>query len=73
MLQCDVRQFFPSIDHAILRAILARKDPADRRDVAGGSILDSGVGVLAKPTIWSIFPAMTCWRRCGREACPSAT
>ncbi len=25
VLQCDLRQFFPSIDHAILRAILARK------------------------------------------------
>jgi RNA-directed DNA polymerase len=25
VLQCDVRQFFPSVDHAILRAILARK------------------------------------------------
>lgn len=24
VLQCDLRQFFPSIDHAILRAILAR-------------------------------------------------
>jgi len=25
VLQCDIRQFFPAIDHAILRAILARK------------------------------------------------
>ncbi|MCP4536636.1 MAG: hypothetical protein GY832_05775 [Chloroflexi bacterium] len=25
VLQCDIRQFFPSIDHAILRDILARK------------------------------------------------
>lgn len=47
VLQCDLRQFFPSIDHAILRSILARKiaDPdvlwlVDR-------ILESGVGVLA--------------------------
>jgi retron-type reverse transcriptase len=46
VLACDVRQFFPSIDHTILRRILARKlaDPGvlwllDR-------ILDSGVGVL---------------------------
>jgi retron-type reverse transcriptase len=46
VLQCDLRQFFPSIDHAILRSILARKigDPdvlwlVDR-------ILESGVGVL---------------------------
>ncbi len=46
VLQIDVRQFFPSIDHAILREILARKitDPdvmwlVDR-------ILESGVGVF---------------------------
>ncbi len=25
VLQCDLRQFFPSIDHALLRRILARK------------------------------------------------
>jgi RNA-directed DNA polymerase len=25
VLQCDIRQFFPSIDHAILRSMLARK------------------------------------------------
>ncbi len=25
VLQCDLRQFFPSIDHAVLRAALARK------------------------------------------------
>jgi len=47
VLQCDVRQFFPSIDHQILHGILARHivDPdvlwlADR-------ILKSGVGVLS--------------------------
>ena len=47
-LQCDVRQFFPSIDHAILRQTLSRKlhDPdllwlIDR-------ILASGVGVLSE-------------------------
>ena len=28
VLPCDVRQFFPSVDHAILRRILARKLPA---------------------------------------------
>jgi hypothetical protein len=46
-LQCDVVQFFPAIDHALLRQTLARKlrDPdllwlVDR-------ILESGVGVLA--------------------------
>lgn len=47
VLQCDVRQFFPSVDHEILHTILARKI-ADR-DVLWlvEKILDSGVGVLA--------------------------
>jgi RNA-directed DNA polymerase len=47
VLQCDVEQFFPSVDLALLRSILARKiaDPdvlwlADR-------IMDGGAGVLA--------------------------
>ncbi len=43
VLQCDVRQFFPSLDHAVLRDILWRKvaDPAVRwlidRILAGGA------------------------------------
>lgn len=47
VLQCDVRQFFPSIDHAILRQTLARKI-ADK-DVVWlvDQILASGIGVLA--------------------------
>lgn len=48
VLQCDVRQFFPSIDHAILRALLAAKiaDP----DVLAliDLILASGRGVLSE-------------------------
>ena len=47
VLQCDVRQFFPAVDNAILRGILARKigDP----DVMWlvNLILSSGVGVLS--------------------------
>ncbi|RLC70958.1 MAG: RNA-dependent DNA polymerase [Chloroflexi bacterium] len=56
VLQCDVRQFFPSIDHAILRSILARKigDPdvmwlVDR-------ILGSGAGVLSEAYDMVYFP-----------------
>jgi hypothetical protein len=48
VLPCDVRQYFPAIDHAILRRILARKlrDP----DVMWlvDQILASGVGVLSE-------------------------
>jgi RNA-directed DNA polymerase len=56
VLQCDVKQFFPSIDHAILRARLARwiADPdilwlIDR-------VLGSGVGVLAEEYEMQWFP-----------------
>lgn len=56
VLQADVRQFFPSIDHAILRDILARKisDP----DVLWlvEVILQSGVGVLAEQYEMAWFP-----------------
>lgn len=46
VLQCDLRQFFPSVDHEVLRAILARKilDP----EVMGliDAILAGGAGIL---------------------------
>ena len=47
-LQCDLRQYFPSIDHAILRDILARK--ISDQDVLGliDRILESGAGVLSE-------------------------
>jgi len=56
VLPCDVRQFFPSIDHAILRGILSRTiaDP----DVLWliDRILASGVGVLAEEYEMRWFP-----------------
>jgi hypothetical protein len=47
VLPCDVRQFFPSIDHAVLRSILARHlaDPAVMGLV--DRILEGGAGVLS--------------------------
>ena len=56
VLQCDIRQFFPSIDHAVLWDILARKiqDP----DVVWlvDRILESGVGVLSEEYEMVYFP-----------------
>jgi hypothetical protein len=56
VLQCDVRQYFPSVDHAILRSILARKiaDP----DVLWliDRILESGERVLADEYTMVYFP-----------------
>ena len=55
-LKCDVKQFFPSIDHAILRGLLARRirDP----NVMGliDLILASGVGVLDSEYTMQWFP-----------------
>lgn len=58
-LQCDVRQFFPSIDHAILRKELTRliadEDVLWLCDV----ILQSGVGVLSEQYDMVWFPGDT--------------
>jgi RNA-directed DNA polymerase len=56
VLQCDVRQFFPSIDLTILRATLGRVI-ADR-DVMWlvDRILESGVGVLCEEYRMTWFP-----------------
>jgi retron-type reverse transcriptase len=56
VLPCDVRQFFPSIDHAVLRQTLGRVigDP----DVMGlvDRIVESGVGVLCEEYEMVWFP-----------------
>lgn len=56
VLACDLRQFFPSIDHGILRATLARKisDPGVRWLV--DQILTSGEGVLSDAYDMVYFP-----------------
>ena len=48
ILQCDLRQFFPSIDHRLLQRTLNRQiqDAAIRRLIA--RILASGKGVLTE-------------------------
>ena len=56
VLQCDVRQFFPSIDHAVLRQTLGRV--IDDPDVMGlvDRIVESGVGVLCEEYEMAWFP-----------------
>ncbi|MBL9175223.1 MAG: RNA-directed DNA polymerase [Verrucomicrobiales bacterium] len=46
VLQCDLRQFFPSIDHAVLMETLSRKIEDHRILQLCQGILDSGRGVL---------------------------
>jgi RNA-directed DNA polymerase len=56
VLQCDIRQFFPSIDHAILREQLARKIKDDDVLWLVDQILTSGRGVLSEQYEMVWFP-----------------
>lgn len=56
VLQCDVRQFFPSIDHAILSHLLARKIAAADVLWLIDRILESGRGVLSEEYTMVYFP-----------------
>ncbi len=56
VLQCDVRQYFPSVDHAILRATLARKIADPQVMWLVDHILASGVGVLSEAYDMVYFP-----------------
>ncbi len=46
VLQCDVRQFFPSIDYAILRGIISRKIADEGIMWLVNTILSASVGIL---------------------------
>ncbi len=56
VLPCDVRQHFPSIDHAILRATLARVIRDDDALWLCDQIMASGAGVLADEYDMVYFP-----------------
>lgn len=56
VLQCDLRQCFPSLDHQILRAILARKLHDDDMLWLCDQILNSGEGVLEEEYDMVYFP-----------------
>ncbi|MGD8969602.1 MAG: reverse transcriptase domain-containing protein [Anaerolineae bacterium] len=56
VLQCDVRQFFPSVDHATLRGILARKLSDEDVMWLVDRILESGAGVLSDEYEMVWFP-----------------
>ena len=56
VLQCDIKQFFPAIDHAVLYSILARKITDERVLDLVGRILASGEGVLKEEYDMVYFP-----------------
>ncbi len=70
VLSCDVTQYFPSIDHAILKEILFRKiaDP----DVAWlvEEILDSGTGILDWAYDMVFFPGDDMFALCRLRGLP---
>jgi retron-type reverse transcriptase len=56
VLQCDIEQFFPSVDLAILRDILQRKVGDEDVQWLMDQILRSGEGVLAHEYSLTLFP-----------------
>lgn len=56
ILQCDVRQFFPSIDHELLCSILDRRIQDGKMRRLIDKILQSGVGVLNEVYDMVYFP-----------------
>lgn len=56
VLQCDLKQYFPSIDHALLRAELARRIRDEATLALCDRILASGVGVLSEAYEMQYFP-----------------
>jgi retron-type reverse transcriptase len=61
VLPCDVRQFFPSIDHALLRDALARVIRDDQVLALADRILATGVGVLDEEYAMQWFPGDDLW------------
>lgn len=56
VLPCDIQQFFPAIDHAILKSILARTIACLPTLRLCDRIIDSGVDVLAAEYALHYFP-----------------
>jgi hypothetical protein len=65
VLQCDVRRFFPSLDHDILYEILARKIHNKQVLWLIHRILKSGVGILTEEYDMVYFPGddLFAWHR----------
>ena len=56
VLQCDVQQFFPAVDHQILKSLLAQTIACLPTLRLCEKIIDSGVGVLAEEYNMRWFP-----------------
>ncbi len=56
VLQCDLREYFPSIDHAILKGLLARRIACADTLALCGHIIDGGAGLLDGEYTQVFFP-----------------
>jgi retron-type reverse transcriptase len=56
VLQCDIRQFFPSIDHEVLRDLLAERIGDSSTLHLIDLILASGIGILSDVYHMTYFP-----------------
>lgn len=56
VMLCDVQQFFPSIDHAVLKSILARTIACTPTLHLCEKIIDSGIGILETEYQMRYFP-----------------
>jgi hypothetical protein len=61
VMHCDMRQFFPSIDHQILRSILARTIGDEAVLTLIERILSSGLGIQAEEYDLVYFPGDNLW------------
>lgn len=57
VLQCDIQQFFPAIDHAILKAILAKTLACQATLQLCHKIIDSGADILTEEYTMRWFPS----------------
>jgi RNA-directed DNA polymerase len=56
VLQCDIQQFFPAVDHAILKSALERKIACKPTLNLCSRIIDSGAGILTTEYMPRWFP-----------------
>jgi RNA-directed DNA polymerase len=61
VLQCDIQQFFPSIDHEILREILSRTTPDLQVLWLVNQILEGSVGIFSEEYTMRYFPGDDLW------------
>ncbi len=70
VLQCDIRQFFPSIDQAVLEAILSRKIADERVLRLVRLIIQSGEGIHDKAYRMVYFPGDDLFAACRPRGLP---